>query len=76
MIITHLFISQHYSCIRSHKHSLDIKVLFIAAFYNTVTNNTAQHNNNKDKQKSISPNVIIKGDLCSVNIRQYFPFWK
>ncbi len=31
--------------IKSHKHSLDIKVLFIAAFWNrtnTVTNNTAQ----------------------------------
>ncbi len=40
----HLLISQQ----KSHKLSLDIKVLFIAAFWNrnnTVTNNTAQNNN-------------------------------
>ncbi len=39
--------------INSHKHSLDIKVLFIAAFWNrnnTVTNNTAQHNNTKERK--------------------------
>ncbi len=41
--------------IKSHKHSLDIKVLFIAAFWNrtnTVTNNTAHNNkNNNTKEK-------------------------
>ncbi len=34
--------------IKLHKHSLDIKVLFIASFWNRnspVTNNTAQYNN-------------------------------
>ncbi len=36
--------------IKSHKHSLDIKVLFIAAFWNNiVANNTAQNNNNEKK---------------------------
>ncbi len=43
-------------CIYSfhNKHSLDIKVLFIAAFWNrnnTSTNNTAQNNNTKEKKK-------------------------
>ncbi len=39
--------------IKLHKHSLDIKVLFIAAFWNrnnTVTNNTAQNNNTKERK--------------------------
>ncbi len=45
-IIMHLLISQH----KITKHFLDIKVLFISAFWNrnnTVTNNTAQNNNSK-----------------------------
>ncbi len=48
--------------IKSHKHSLDIKELFIAAFWNrnsTVTNNIAQNNNTKEKT-SISPIIGIK----------------
>ncbi len=48
---------------KSRKHPLDIKVLFIAAFWNrnnTVTNNTAQNNNTKEKKKSISPIGIKK----------------
>ncbi len=41
--------------IKSHKHSLDIKVLFIAAFWNnTVTNNRAQNNNTKEKKVYLS----------------------
>ncbi len=51
-------------------------MLFITAFWNrnnTVTNNTAQNNNTKEK-KAISPSGIKKGDLCSVNIH-VFPFW-
>ncbi len=50
-------------------HSLDIKVLFVAAFWNrnnTVTNNTAQNINTKEK-KSISPIGIKKGHICSIN---------
>ncbi len=56
-IIMHLFIFQHYLCIKSHELSLDIKVLFIAGFWNrinTVTNNTAQNNNKQNTNKSIS----------------------
>ncbi len=44
----HLLISQH--------KNLDIKVLFIAAFWNrnnTVTNNTAQNNNNTKEKKKV-----------------------
>ncbi len=44
-------------------------MLFIAAFWNrnnTLTNNTAQNNNTKEKK--VSPIGIEKGDLCSVNI--------
>ncbi len=55
--------------IKWHKQSLDIQVLFIAAFWNrnnTLTNNTAQNNNTKEKK--VSPIGIEKGDLCSVNI--------
>ncbi len=75
MIIMHVFISQHYSCIKSHEHSLDAKVLFIAGFWNrnnTLTNNTAQNNN---KQKSISPIRIKKCDCSSVNIHEFL-FWE
>ncbi len=38
--------------IKLHKHSLDIKVLFISVFWNrnsTLTNNTAQNNYTKEK---------------------------
>ncbi len=42
--------------IKSHNHSLDIKVLCIAAFWNrnnTVTNNTAKNYNTKEKSPSL-----------------------
>ncbi len=42
--------------IKSHKHSLDIKVLFISAVWNrnnTVTNNTAQNNTKEKKIPSL-----------------------
>ncbi len=58
--------------IKSHKHTLDIKKLFIAAFWNnTVTNNTAQNNTTKEK---------IRWPLLSKHPYQYFSFeynaWK
>ncbi len=43
--------------IKWHKHSLDIKVSFIAVFLNrnnTVTNNTEQNNNTKEKKGHLS----------------------
>ncbi len=43
--------------IKSHKHSLDIKVLFIAAFWNRnniENNSTAQNNNTKEKKVHLS----------------------
>ncbi len=42
--------------IKLHKQSLYIKLLFIAAFWNrnnTVTNNTAQNKNTKEKSPSL-----------------------
>ncbi len=46
--------------IKLHKQSLDIKVLCIAAYWNrhnTVTNNTAQRNNTKEKK---SPSLLLE----------------
>ncbi len=48
-IIMHLLISQN----KLHKQSLDMNVLFIDTFWNrnnTLTNNTAQNNNTKEKK--------------------------
>ncbi len=59
----HLFISQHYLCIKSHEHSLDVKVLFIDSFQNrnnTITNNTAQNNNKQMTNKSPSLPLELK----------------
>ncbi len=63
--------------IKPHKHSLDIKVLFIAAFWNrnnTVTNNTAQ-NNTKERKLELKRWPLLCKHPC-----QYFPFgyikWK
>ncbi len=46
--------------IKLHKQSLDIKVLFITAFWNinnTVTINTAQNNNTKEKKR---PSLLLE----------------
>ncbi len=65
--------------IKSHKHSLDIKVLFITAFWNrnsTLTNNTAQNNNTKERKV----HLLKRWPLLSKHSCQYFAFgynkWK
>ncbi len=69
-----LLIPQH----KNHKLSLDMKVLFIAAFWNrsnTVTNITAQNNTIKKEKKSLSPNWNLKRlPLLCIHACQYFPF--
>ncbi len=70
-----LLIPQH----KNHKLSLDMKVLFIAAFWNrinTVTNNTAQNNNiKKEKKVPLSYNWNLKRwSLLCKHACQYFPF--